>query len=125
MTTTAPPDPQLTMRELLLHFPGAQRALFRRYHIGERLRGLEAAARAAADVVAAKERALRAREMPEQFTHGELRIGRSGGGHVGESSAHQNHAPASAVAATAAVFARSSDEWARERKPASNCEGAK
>ncbi len=34
MTTTAPPDPQLTMRELLLHFPGAQRALFRRYHIG-------------------------------------------------------------------------------------------
>ena len=34
MTTTAPPDPQLNMRELLLHFPGAQRALFRRYHIG-------------------------------------------------------------------------------------------
>ena len=34
MTTTAPPDPQLTMRELLRHFPGAQRALFRRYHIG-------------------------------------------------------------------------------------------
>ena len=34
MTTAAPPDPQLTMRELLLQFPGAQRALFRRYHIG-------------------------------------------------------------------------------------------
>ena len=34
MTTTAPPDPHLTMRELLAHFPGAQRALFRRYHIG-------------------------------------------------------------------------------------------
>ena len=27
-------DPNITMRELLEHFPGAQRALFRRYHIG-------------------------------------------------------------------------------------------
>src|SRR5438105_7838853 len=27
-------SPQLTMRELLESFPGAQRALFRRYHIG-------------------------------------------------------------------------------------------
>ncbi|HEY5037007.1 MAG TPA: rhodanese-like domain-containing protein [Chthoniobacterales bacterium] len=27
-------DPQLSMRELLLRYPGAQRALFRRYHIG-------------------------------------------------------------------------------------------
>src|SRR4051794_41494457 len=27
-------DPNLTMRELLEQFPGAQRALFRRYHIG-------------------------------------------------------------------------------------------
>ena len=34
MTATAPPDPHLTMRELLQRFPGAQRALFRRYHIG-------------------------------------------------------------------------------------------
>ena len=34
MTTIAPPDSQLTMRELLVRFPGAQRALFRRYHIG-------------------------------------------------------------------------------------------
>ena len=34
MTTAAPPDPQVTMRELLVRFPGAQRALFRRYHIG-------------------------------------------------------------------------------------------
>jgi rhodanese-related sulfurtransferase len=31
---TATIDPQLTMRELLERFPGAQRALFRRYHIG-------------------------------------------------------------------------------------------
>ena len=34
MTTAAPLDPHLTMRELLVRFPGAQRALFRRYHIG-------------------------------------------------------------------------------------------
>ncbi|MEO5753446.1 MAG: rhodanese-like domain-containing protein [Chthoniobacterales bacterium] len=34
MTSTAPIDPNITMRELLEHFPGAQRALFRRYHIG-------------------------------------------------------------------------------------------
>jgi rhodanese-related sulfurtransferase len=27
-------DPNITMRELLEHYPGAQRALFRRYHIG-------------------------------------------------------------------------------------------
>ena len=27
-------EPQITMRELLEQFPGAQRALFRRYHIG-------------------------------------------------------------------------------------------
>ena len=27
-------DPQITMRELLEQFPGAQRALFRKYHIG-------------------------------------------------------------------------------------------
>jgi rhodanese-related sulfurtransferase len=27
-------DPNLTMREVLAHFPGAQRALFRKYHIG-------------------------------------------------------------------------------------------
>src|SRR5438477_10321647 len=27
-------DPHITMRELLLQFPGAQRALFRKYHIG-------------------------------------------------------------------------------------------
>jgi hypothetical protein len=27
-------DPNITMRELLEQFPGAQRALFRRYHIG-------------------------------------------------------------------------------------------
>lgn len=27
-------DPNITMRELLAHFPGAQRALFRKYHIG-------------------------------------------------------------------------------------------
>ena len=27
-------DPNITMRELLEHFPGAQRALFRKYHIG-------------------------------------------------------------------------------------------
>ncbi len=34
MTTTATIDPNLTMRELLEQYPGAQRALFRRYHIG-------------------------------------------------------------------------------------------
>ena len=34
MTTALAPEPHLTMRELLVHFPGAQRALFRRYHIG-------------------------------------------------------------------------------------------
>src|SRR5438128_11769024 len=27
-------DPNITLRELLVQFPGAQRALFRRYHIG-------------------------------------------------------------------------------------------
>src|SRR4249919_1617065 len=27
-------DPNLTMRELLEQFPGAQRAMFRKYHIG-------------------------------------------------------------------------------------------
>ena len=34
METTAPIDPEITMRELLVQFPGAQRALFRKYHIG-------------------------------------------------------------------------------------------
>ena len=34
MRSTATIDPNLTMRELLEQFPGAQRALFRRYHIG-------------------------------------------------------------------------------------------
>src|SRR5688572_29517071 len=34
MSTTTTLDPQVTMRELLERFPGAQRALFRRYHIG-------------------------------------------------------------------------------------------
>jgi rhodanese-related sulfurtransferase len=34
MNSTATIDPDTTMRELLEHFPGAQRALFRRYHIG-------------------------------------------------------------------------------------------
>lgn len=34
MSTTASLDPQITMRELLQLYPGAQRALFRRYHIG-------------------------------------------------------------------------------------------
>jgi rhodanese-related sulfurtransferase len=32
--TTATIDPNITMRELLVQFPGAQRALFRKYHIG-------------------------------------------------------------------------------------------
>ncbi|HEY1583731.1 MAG TPA: rhodanese-like domain-containing protein [Chthoniobacterales bacterium] len=34
MNTTATINPSITMRELLEQFPGAQRALFRRYHIG-------------------------------------------------------------------------------------------
>ena len=34
MSTTISLDPQITMRELLQLYPGAQRALFRRYHIG-------------------------------------------------------------------------------------------
>ncbi|MEO7166966.1 MAG: rhodanese-like domain-containing protein [Spartobacteria bacterium] len=34
MDSTAAIDPKITMRELLEQFPGAQRALFRRYHIG-------------------------------------------------------------------------------------------
>jgi rhodanese-related sulfurtransferase len=34
MSTTTSIDPSLSMRELLARFPGAQRALFRRYHIG-------------------------------------------------------------------------------------------
>ncbi len=34
MNATAEIDPQITMKELLERFPGAQRALFRRYHIG-------------------------------------------------------------------------------------------
>ncbi len=34
MQTTAAIDPSITMRELLVQFPGAQRALFRKYHIG-------------------------------------------------------------------------------------------
>lgn len=34
MTTPTQPGPDSTMREVLEAFPGAQRALFRRYHIG-------------------------------------------------------------------------------------------
>src|SRR5205085_6656048 len=34
MTTTATIDPSIPMRELTSRLPGAQRALFRRYHIG-------------------------------------------------------------------------------------------
>ena len=34
MNSTAAIDPSVSMRELLERFPGAQRALFRRYHIG-------------------------------------------------------------------------------------------
>ena len=34
MSSTAAIDPTISMRELLEQFPGAQRALFRRYHIG-------------------------------------------------------------------------------------------
>ena len=33
-TATASLDPNLPMRDLLAHFPGAQRALFRQYHLG-------------------------------------------------------------------------------------------
>jgi rhodanese-related sulfurtransferase len=34
MHSVAAIDPNVTMRELLARFPGAQRAMFRRYHIG-------------------------------------------------------------------------------------------
>jgi rhodanese-related sulfurtransferase len=34
MSTVATIDPNITMRGLLVQFPGAQRALFRKYHIG-------------------------------------------------------------------------------------------
>jgi len=34
MSVSAAIDPNITMRELLVQFPGAQRALFRKYHIG-------------------------------------------------------------------------------------------
>jgi rhodanese-related sulfurtransferase len=34
MTPMQAIDPNITMRELLVQFPGAQRALFRKYHIG-------------------------------------------------------------------------------------------
>ncbi|HKP93207.1 MAG TPA: rhodanese-like domain-containing protein [Chthoniobacterales bacterium] len=34
MSSTATIDPNITMKELLEQFPGAQRALFRKYHIG-------------------------------------------------------------------------------------------
>jgi len=34
MSSAATIDPNITMKELLQQFPGAQRALFRRYHIG-------------------------------------------------------------------------------------------
>src|ERR1700738_3510259 len=34
MNSTATIAPNITMRELLEQFPGAQRALFRKYHIG-------------------------------------------------------------------------------------------
>lgn len=34
METTTAIDPRITMRELLEQYPGAQRALFRKYHIG-------------------------------------------------------------------------------------------
>jgi rhodanese-related sulfurtransferase len=34
MNSTAAIDPNITMKELLVQFPGAQRALFRKYHIG-------------------------------------------------------------------------------------------
>ncbi|MEY2511670.1 MAG: hypothetical protein QOE26_2433 [Verrucomicrobiota bacterium] len=34
MNSTAAIDPNMMMKELLVQFPGAQRALFRKYHIG-------------------------------------------------------------------------------------------
>jgi rhodanese-related sulfurtransferase len=34
MNATVEIDPQITMKELLERYPGAQRALFRRYHVG-------------------------------------------------------------------------------------------
>lgn len=34
MNSASTIDPKVTMKELLVQFPGAQRALFRRYHIG-------------------------------------------------------------------------------------------
>jgi rhodanese-related sulfurtransferase len=34
MSTVTAIDPNMTMKELLVQFPGAQRALFRKYHIG-------------------------------------------------------------------------------------------
>jgi rhodanese-related sulfurtransferase len=34
MTAATTIDPNITMKELLVQFPGAQRALFRKYHIG-------------------------------------------------------------------------------------------
>ncbi|MDQ2658842.1 MAG: rhodanese-like domain-containing protein [Verrucomicrobiota bacterium] len=34
MNSAATIDPSITMRELLVQFPGAQRAMFRKYHIG-------------------------------------------------------------------------------------------
>ncbi|HSP46233.1 MAG TPA: rhodanese-like domain-containing protein [Chthoniobacterales bacterium] len=34
MSTATAIDPTITMKELLVQYPGAQRALFRRYHIG-------------------------------------------------------------------------------------------
>jgi rhodanese-related sulfurtransferase len=34
METATATDPNITMKELLVQFPGAQRALFRKYHIG-------------------------------------------------------------------------------------------
>jgi rhodanese-related sulfurtransferase len=34
MTPSVSIDPKTTMRDLLIRYPGAQRALFRRYHIG-------------------------------------------------------------------------------------------
>jgi rhodanese-related sulfurtransferase len=34
VNSTAAIDPNITMKELLVQFPGAQRALFRKYHIG-------------------------------------------------------------------------------------------
>ena len=34
MNSTAAIDPNITMRELLQEYPGAQRAMFRKYHIG-------------------------------------------------------------------------------------------